>query len=988
MSDTDLEEREQSAKPESIEGGLGADEQAKLDQIEAGLKDGSGNDDSIPYSPDSKQKQKFWTKRKKGAGIVAVVGGTSIIGLWSIIGPGLAVNHLRALLIEKISQVQVDHTRKYRQAKLSKVSDMFSSDGRRGGKIIAEMESRGYRFAFDKTDKNKIRGLTLPGQTGSIPNLDNGVLASHIEGFIEVHHPLRFSRWKTKGMEAFFTRYKISRKSITTRTSIEIDEPGRHVNGELIKQTEGEPEYRTTGQSNAPDGETDDEKVAREALEADRLQVAKGDGSLAELKSKLRAGTPIEELNVEERALLKISSRVDQEVIDILEKIYTRSIASAAIGSVKTIAASTDILDKICITKNRLRAISFAARNYRALSLIRYASVFIKAGDDVRTGTPDPKLLNELMKRTTATDANGNSIGGSPGFAYIIKNRFSKSQNDASKGNISVDGVLTGVPGALQDGTDTIPAVSRRQCGVYQNPAFQVAVGVIEIGLAVFSGGGTAAGGLAGKATVKQAVQKSLNNILTRQTAKTLLRSAAYSAAIEISFEGALTLLQFYSEKANTLNFTGQEKGGELGDILTAGSGGLNKQRSLQAGMVPATAEQYVQAHEQYIASRKQEQSKMSLYDRVANYDNTDSVAFQAMTRVVTSPMDAKGASIGIQNGVANAASLISSPFKLFGNIFSGSANAQSDDEIAFERFETKGMTLATDPAGNLLPIMRQDILDIDPEDNETYLVNSGDIDAVDKEPKSDSFKKHVQNCVTSVDTLSTIENEDQSNPKFDCMATQALTKKFKAHLAWMDMLDGVDASLFPDEIASGSSSTSTPDASQAVVGNTSDIPCAAGTTDAGEADGYSVGKKYIIRLCEIPGFKSNSSEDVNDLVRVNSTASGKWLQLFSSSQGAGITLVANSSFRTMAKQQSLYGCFKSGDCNGGNEAARPGFSNHQIGFAIDIDIAPGKDPSLTSCKSSPDSYPTYKWLAGNAPAIGIDAKVLSECWHWSVGGN
>lgn len=172
------------------------------------------------------------------------------------------------------------------------------------------------------------------------------------------------------------------------------------------------------------------------------------------------------------------------------------------------------------------------------------------------------------------------------------------------------------------------------------------------------------------------------------------------------------------------------------------------------------------------------------------------------------------------------------------------------------------------------------------------------------------------------------------------------------------------------------------------VVGNTANVPCAAGTTDVGEVDGYSDGQKYRIRLCEIPGFVSESQEDPNHLVQINSTASGKWLQLFQQAKAAGITLKAKGSFRTMERQQYFYNCMITGSCNSGNEAAKPGYSNHQIGFAVDVDIAPGSDPSLTTCQASPDTYPVYKVLAAHGPPLGIEAKVRSECWHWSVGGN
>jgi LAS superfamily LD-carboxypeptidase LdcB len=41
-----------------------------------------------------------------------------------------------------------------------------------------------------------------------------------------------------------------------------------------------------------------------------------------------------------------------------------------------------------------------------------------------------------------------------------------------------------------------------------------------------------------------------------------------------------------------------------------------------------------------------------------------------------------------------------------------------------------------------------------------------------------------------------------------------------------------------------------------------------------------------------------------------------------------------------MAEQTYLYNCYLSGNCNSGNLAARPGYSNHQSGLAMDIAVA------------------------------------------------
>jgi hypothetical protein len=61
------------------------------------------------------------------------------------------------------------------------------------------------------------------------------------------------------------------------------------------------------------------------------------------------------------------------------------------------------------------------------------------------------------------------------------------------------------------------------------------------------------------------------------------------------------------------------------------------------------------------------------------------------------------------------------------------------------------------------------------------------------------------------------------------------------------------------------------------------------------------------------------------------------FLSLQKKAASRGITVSINSGFRTMDEQRYFYGCYQSGRCNNGNLAARPGYSNHQSGRALDL---------------------------------------------------
>jgi LAS superfamily LD-carboxypeptidase LdcB len=81
-----------------------------------------------------------------------------------------------------------------------------------------------------------------------------------------------------------------------------------------------------------------------------------------------------------------------------------------------------------------------------------------------------------------------------------------------------------------------------------------------------------------------------------------------------------------------------------------------------------------------------------------------------------------------------------------------------------------------------------------------------------------------------------------------------------------------------------------------------------------------------------------------------------------------GIDLSIRSGFRSHQRQKELYRAWREG---WGNKAARPGFSNHQSGSALDIDL----DNS------------TLAWLSRNAKRFGFKQTVRGEPWHWEFGG-
>jgi len=82
-----------------------------------------------------------------------------------------------------------------------------------------------------------------------------------------------------------------------------------------------------------------------------------------------------------------------------------------------------------------------------------------------------------------------------------------------------------------------------------------------------------------------------------------------------------------------------------------------------------------------------------------------------------------------------------------------------------------------------------------------------------------------------------------------------------------------------------------------------------------------------------------------------------------------GVELMIRSGFRTHERQTWLYRAWRAG---WGNRAAKPGFSNHESGRALDLVI---HDPA------------TFAWLERHAKKFGFRRTVKKEPWHWELVG-
>jgi hypothetical protein len=167
---------------------------------------------------------------------------------------------------------------------------------------------------------------------------------------------------------------------------------------------------------------------------------------------------------------------------------------------------------------------------------------------------------------------------------------------------------------------------------------------------------------------------------------------------------------------------------------------------------------------------------------------------------------------------------------------------------------------------------------------------------------------------------------------------------------------------------------------------------CDPRTTTLGEVDGYESGTKTRIQVCAIPNLSSNGLESdpsssyyiqgASGKAIVNASVSRSTFEMVEAAKAQGTILSGASTFRSNQHQQALYSDYQNGT---GNEAARPGYSNHQMGLAIDFDIS--KCPTTIGGKCAAPGEPEWDWLNVNASRFGF-SQYSGEAWHWSTTGN
>lgn len=132
-----------------------------------------------------------------------------------------------------------------------------------------------------------------------------------------------------------------------------------------------------------------------------------------------------------------------------------------------------------------------------------------------------------------------------------------------------------------------------------------------------------------------------------------------------------------------------------------------------------------------------------------------------------------------------------------------------------------------------------------------------------------------------------------------------------------------------------------------------------------------------------------------NESMQLRAVSATALEQLFAGAKADGLSLMVSSGYRSYVYQTNLYGGYvkSDGQAQADQESARPGYSEHQTGLAVDIEPA-ARDCELEQCFAT---TPEGKWLDANAYKYGFIHRYTpdkvsitgyeSEPWHFRYVG-
>lgn len=576
-----------------------------------------------------------------------------------------------------------------------------------------------------------------------------------------------------------------------------------------------------------------------------------------------------------------------------------KNAAGDAWKGVSSIAKITGPVDNVCMVYGWVKGFSYAAKLIRYAQVARYAMMFLSTASMIKAGVAkaeDVSYLGNLMTKVVTingkkTKAATDSIGyrslafGDTGATASSLNAVAGASFPPIIQN-AINGVLSiiGSKGKLDD-----------VCHILANPFVQL--GSLVVGIASF---------FIGAGEVKLTAQAAIAPVVA------LIGAFLPSMLGEILAGKVVTASTF---------------GEVTGDLIASGAGGLLSKSSSMGGGAILTRSQAVT----YMQYQNQVAADYADYERqtTSPLDASNPNTFLGSIYTQFTPYLSQMSSV--TGAIGNIGSIVLSSVS---NVLSPTTSAASTGTYdSCTDMAVTDLDMATDIFCNPVTGIPTEYLNEDPETVFTNLQSAGDIDS-DGNPISQRYKDLITNCIDREAPYG-VSDTDQVDNTSSCYINDQTTAEMYLFKADSRIVDGLED-----------------DGSGDTAGNPSSAPsgqCPANTKDYGTQKGYSNGKEKDINTCGIIDWPANFPNSAGEkIIEVNADIADKTASMAAALKATGYNYTASVGFRTYDQQQCIYNYWKTGKrgCSifrtKPSDAAAPGYSNHQMGYSIDVPLAKG----------------------------------------------
>ena len=697
----------------------------------------------------TKPNGRFSFVKKKGpltAIILTLVGGG--FGIGGLLSPSLLLVNLKETMVNKFNVQLTSMDVRTKKITISKMASGLCNSAIKIGckyssmseKQIKRLEDAGVKISYDEETnalgRHKVTGIDYK---------DNPISAEDLAKKLDTDPEFRLA--VKKSYNPLFAGFY---DKVWNKALFYVDKKGIHLGGKDTTDAEKLAEIQKTTKEAVDIKESGLEATVSDENKKPVVDDADIDSNSKTLVSNIEKGVDDVSGTATKSAteLANVAGGITDGAIDTAAKAATTAAKETAQKALSAFSL-TSWIDNACTAYGTIRAVGYAAKTARAVQLVSYAMLFLKVADMIKSGAnPSAEDVEYLGTVLTTAAVSTTIVNG-------IKQTTNKTATDsfgykyAAYGEIgtmsaSATQFLTGagLVGSLTSVTSYINSVlgsnPEKTCRITQNVFFQIGSAAVNIALAVFTGGTSAAA------------------IFTVEN----LVNVAGGVALMIGLSMLPALLQDILAGVLVDKTT---VGEAAGDAITSGSSSMMGTLAKTGGNSPLSVDQAV--------------AYSNLSTQVAQeYAEEDRIAY--------SPLDAT-------NSNTFMGSLVSKILPYFTNVSSFSSALSSlssfttDSITSVNSTSTKAATaeeyslcqdsdyedigVAADPYCNIAYGIPTEDLNIDPTEVMTKLINAGQIDG-DGNVVGQDFKDFQTNCIYRTEPIGYTGSDFQANDGKQCM--------------------------------------------------------------------------------------------------------------------------------------------------------------------------------------------------------------------------